>query len=201
MHAFLIIGNKTEDLENQIEKILEEASAVRFDLTLQRIADVKELKSLVKVSFGQKTAILINDFENATEETQNAFLKNLEEPQKNIIYILLANSLNGILPTIISRCEVREIKNQSIDISEKDHIEIVDFINSSVGSKLAFISKIKDREEAVSFINNLIIVSHSLLIDGKVSPKFIENAQKTLTALKLNGNVNLQLTNLVVNIQ
>ena len=46
---------------------------------------------------------LIGNFENASEETQNASLKLLEEPPAGNLIIITANSSNTILPTILSR--------------------------------------------------------------------------------------------------
>lgn len=36
----------------------------------------------------------------------NAFLKTLEEPPENVIFILLGRTKEGVLPTIVSRCQV-----------------------------------------------------------------------------------------------
>ncbi len=56
----------------------------------------------IKSESGHKIT-LIGNFENATEETQNASLKLFEEPPAGNLVILSANSSNTILPTILSR--------------------------------------------------------------------------------------------------
>ncbi|MBP3431932.1 MAG: hypothetical protein J6K39_03675 [Clostridia bacterium] len=48
---------------------------------------------------------LINNFDNSTEEAQNKLLKVLEEPPKNVYFLLSAKSEDRVLPTIKSRCD------------------------------------------------------------------------------------------------
>ena len=52
---------------------------------------------------------------------------------------------------------------------------------------------IKDRDEAIKFVGDLIFIDHE-----KNDFKNMENYLQTLQNLKANGNVSLQLTNFVV---
>jgi len=54
---------------------------------------------------------VIGDFENATEEAQNAALKLFEEIPQNKIIVLTASTVSGILPTVLSRCVFVPFKN------------------------------------------------------------------------------------------
>ncbi len=45
-------------------------------------------------------------------EAQNSLLKVLEEPPKNIIFLIITSSKNSILPTILSRVQVRYLKTK-----------------------------------------------------------------------------------------
>ena len=174
MHAFILINaNPLEFAKKENAKVL--------NFALQKIEDGRDLKKLVKFSYSEKTAILIENIDNATPETLNAFLKNLEEPNKNLIYILTATNLNNVLPTIISRCEiVRTIKTNGQKLitnnkTSKDFLEI------------------KDRDEAIKYIENAIFFAKS-----QNNYKNMENYLYTLKNLKANGNVSLQMTNLLV---
>lgn len=60
--------------------------------------------------------IIISEAQNLNTESQNALLKNLEEPGKNNYIILTANKIKSILPTIISRCQLIKINS----LSKKD---------------------------------------------------------------------------------
>ena len=60
---------------------------------------------------------ILDDAERMNNNAQNAFLKTLEEPPKDSIIILLTQSLNFIIPTIKSRCQIinfTNIKNEDI---------------------------------------------------------------------------------------
>lgn len=193
MHAFIVTDEK------EIEKLLEEHSAQKLEFVLKKIADIGELKSFTKIKQDQKTAIVISNIHEASEETQNAFLKSLEEPQENLMYILTTNNLNNILPTIISRCIVIESHiNQEVS---KEVVKFAEeFIEMPVGQRFEKISEIKDRVEAVGFLENLLKGGHQLFLEKYELAQFLEEAQKCLVNIKQNGNVSLQLTNFVVNL-
>lgn len=173
MHAFLLINSDPNEFAKK-----QNAKVIPF--TLQKIEDARELKKLVKFSFNEKTAIVINDIDSATTEASNAFLKNLEEPTENVIYILTATNINNVLPTVLSRCQLIKGAKQK----QKTN-------NKNVNFKDAF--NIKDRSEAITFIENLIDIDHE-----KEEFKNMENYLTTLKNLKANGNVSLQLTAFVV---
>ena len=68
-------------------------------------------------SFLQKTAylgkfktVLIENAQTMTQAAMNALLKTLEEPSDNSVIILLTNDSESLLPTIISRCRVLNIR-------------------------------------------------------------------------------------------
>lgn len=173
MHAFILINyDPAEFAKEQKAKII--------PFILQKIEDARELKKFVKFSFSEKTAIVIEDIDKATPEASNAFLKNLEEPNDNLIYILTASNLVNVLPTITSRCQVLRIKKEEIRNNYKN-INYKDALN------------IKDRSEAIKFIEDLIYFDHK-----NNNFKYQEIYLQSLKNLKANGNVSLQMTNLVV---
>ncbi|MBN1640458.1 MAG: DNA polymerase III subunit delta' [Anaerolineae bacterium] len=49
---------------------------------------------------------LISHFDRATASAANALLKTLEEPPETVILLLTASSVESLLPTIVSRCQV-----------------------------------------------------------------------------------------------
>ena len=48
---------------------------------------------------------LIGEAKKMTLHTANALLKLLEEPEPNVLYILVASSEQDVLPTVASRCQ------------------------------------------------------------------------------------------------
>ncbi|HWR61238.1 MAG TPA: DNA polymerase III subunit delta' [Clostridia bacterium] len=55
-------------------------------------------------------AVIIENAEKMTQDAQDAFLKTLEEPPGNTVFLLLAENHNLLLPTIVSRCQVYQFK-------------------------------------------------------------------------------------------
>lgn len=53
---------------------------------------------------------LVNEAERMTVQAQNAILKTLEEPPEYAVIILLTSNVNSLLPTILSRCVVLNMK-------------------------------------------------------------------------------------------
>lgn len=185
MHAFLIIG-KTDgkDLAKKLQaKIL--------PYTINKIEDVRNLNNFTRLSVAEKTLIFVENINEATPEALNAFLKNLEEPQENLFYALTSPSVRKVMPTVVSRCQIIKIKNGIHDISNEKEIE--EFLSFSVGQRLAFFDKIRDRNEALAFVESLIYYFHE-----KRDLTNMELLLKTLTRLKANGNVNLQLSYLAI---
>jgi len=195
MHAYLLVGNNN----SQQKKVLEELShAQRLNYSLQKIADVQNLHKLTKLSLKSKTAIVVNDFQLATEAAQNAFLKELEEPQKNIVYFLLATNTSNILPTIQSRCRIIEIGEEAV--TDKDTEFFEDFFHKELADKLTEIYKIRTRDQARSFLTKIIRGGSAKMTSSQGVPHTLKYALKALEAIEQNGNTQLQLTNFVVNI-
>lgn len=53
---------------------------------------------------------ILSEFDSATREAQNALLKTLEEPPAHAILILTASDRQALAPTIVSRCQVLNLK-------------------------------------------------------------------------------------------
>lgn len=200
MHAFLLAEPEIYKSTNlQISNLATKHKAKQLPFEMQKIDDVRALRKLVKLTFSQKTAIVIQNIDTATIEAQNAFLKNLEEPQENLIYILTASNINNVLPTIQSRCEIIQIRNPKNDREagystlNKLKIQILKFQTSDINYKFEHINKIKDRGEALEFVKNLTFFDHQ---ENNFDNQ--ENYLHTLKNLKANGNVALQLSNMLV---
>jgi DNA polymerase-3 subunit delta' len=200
MHSFLIIGGNKNSIEDKIVNILKEYQLKRIDFNGQKIEEIRAINSFISLSLTEKTGIVINNIEKSTIEAVNAFLKNLEEPQEKLYFILTAPNINRVLPTIVSRCQV-------IYSSEKREIEkskeLEDFINMDSSEKFSFLDKFRKREDAIIFFEELTSFLHQKLVNKNGNfpeiSKLLEESQDTLLKLGNNGNVNLQLTKYVVN--
>jgi len=59
----------------------------------------------IRPAAGSRKIAIINDAETMNDEAANALLKTLEEPPDGALIILIASSLDALLPTIKSRCQ------------------------------------------------------------------------------------------------
>ena len=62
---------------------------------------------------GSKRIYIIRDADKMRSETANSMLKFLEEPDNDVVAILMTNNFNNLLTTIISRCQVIRLTNDS----------------------------------------------------------------------------------------
>lgn len=108
---------------------------------------------------GNKRVYIINECDKLNSSSANSILKFLEEPQDDIIAILLTNNISRVLPTIISRCQILNLSNldsKSKDITEiihKNYIKIYDNI------------EINDKEY-INYFENLIYYCESIEKDN-----------------------------------
>ncbi len=80
------------------------------------VEQIRELRAdaFVKPHSAQNRVFIIEDAARMNESGQNALLKVLEEPPKNVIFILLAPSKTVFLDTIISRCVLLSVQTESV---------------------------------------------------------------------------------------
>ena len=76
------------------------------------VADVRELISSViyPPSVGRKRVYIIDEAHMMTPQANNAFLKTLEEPPENTVFVLATTEPGKMLATIRSRCMTFEFK-------------------------------------------------------------------------------------------
>ncbi len=205
MHAYLIIGSSEKGVADSVEKLLKKLKAFPYEFRLNKIDDARYLAKLTSLAIAEPSAYIIRDVHLATTEALNSFLKNLEEPQKDLYYILTAPSAVGLLPTIVSRCEVIKIRNSKTGsdfIVEIRNEDIEKFLNKTTGERLAYCDKIKDRGEAINFVQGIINYLHAVFVSALTNhtnlAANLETATASLNNLKANGNINLQLTNMSI---
>ncbi len=86
-------------------------------IELQQKVSVKALEGEVKI-------YIIQSAEKMNKAASNCMLKFLEEPEENIIAILVTNETHKLLPTIISRCQNIIFKHPKIEENPKTPLDI-----------------------------------------------------------------------------
>ena len=66
----------------------------------------------------QKFKVFVcKNFEKTNTQAQNKFLKTLEEPPKNVVFLLLTTDIKSVLKTIVSRCKLVNVRSLTQDES------------------------------------------------------------------------------------
>jgi DNA polymerase-3 subunit delta' len=77
-----------------------------------KIDQIREMQREIALSpyQGQWRVYVLCDFQQATAEAANCLLKTLEEPPPKVVLILTATESEALLPTIVSRCQVLNLR-------------------------------------------------------------------------------------------
>jgi DNA polymerase-3 subunit delta' len=77
-----------------------------------KIGQIRELQMEMNLApyEGQRRVYILCNFQQATLEAANCLLKTLEEPPPRVILILTAPQAEMLLPTIVSRCQVLNLR-------------------------------------------------------------------------------------------
>ena len=128
-------------LKNNNYPDLLEIKPVNNSIKKEQILELMKVFSNQSI-YGTYQIYVIYQAEMLNPSAANTILKFLEEPEKNIIAILLTNNRYKMLPTILSRCSVITLKH------EEEKLE-------NVNDNLVF----------TKFLNNLITKSNSLILN------------------------------------
>lgn len=146
---------------------------------------------------------------------QNAFLKLLEEPPKNVSFILLCDNISKLLITILSRCTVIKLKNeQKFDETASEYAKAIvrGILSTREYELLLAVNKLTEKEKAdeTLFIVKLILRDGLAVLSGGTAcfdetlgnsisrrisrQKIIEMIELTETAKqKIPQNININL--------
>ncbi len=90
--------------------IEEDSQSIKVD----QVRELQRALSLTPIEAKYRVALFVN-FQNATESAQNALLKTLEEAPSRAILLVTVDSVDHLLPTIVSRCEILRMRTMPID--------------------------------------------------------------------------------------
>jgi len=139
----------------------------------QQILDLQQEFSKSAVE-GNKRIYIIKDADKMRSETANSMLKFLEEPDNDVMAILMTNNFNNILSTIVSRCQVIRLNSNSINnsINEIDELTF-NFIKSLEYDGIKVIIKeqdlifssfnLKERDKFINFFDKMIDMYYDIL--------------------------------------
>ena len=128
-------------------------------------------------------------------EAQNAILKILEEPPKNVIFLIITISKNSILPTVLSRVQVKYQKTKKIvhefklNLQKLDLKDVYEFLKQNQR-----ISKAESKEVVESILYS---VNKNKI---KLNQKELDSFSTAMKLLELNSRPINVLTTLLLNL-
>ncbi len=208
-HSLLFLGDR-ESLEKDIIFELEENFSIKktanpdfyyFKKDLLSVSDVREILETANLkSFSGGKKIFLLSFLNILTESQNAFLKGLEEAPNSVVFIIICPQ-NIFLETFLSRMKINDLRS----VSQKT---VVKNLEKTFSQKISVVTKIcKDiqdekvsREEALSFVQDLEseILSKYGLVEGEIKLRACLLAKKRLS--RKGAMTKMILENLVLQI-
>ena len=194
MMPILLISQDKDQIEQYISNYKKENKItdscvfkIEKQETMIKIDQIRAISQLIERTDKNKKLLIINDFDTAKKETQNALLKTLEDQAENINIILITATTTNILTTIISRTKVVKLYQQIKNITELPWL-IDQQIN--LDDKLLKSQKIK-KEEAVNLIDDCLIYFNSSPDKGAIakSPFFLKEVIR-IRDLIIKNNLN-----------
>ena len=171
-----------------------------------------ENKFSTKPVYTKYNSYIIKNADKMNESASNTILKFLEEPEDNVIGFFIVNNKENILPTIKSRCQIVHVDYNITNEDDSDLINIVneyiDEINNTndyLINKNVILTKYQERNEIEKIL--LMMYDYYFNIFNKnlnnyesriKINKILEIIQKKLNLLKYNGNLELILDSLVI---
>ncbi len=132
----------TDDVEARAEELREELSGSRVVMFVREKFLIEDAKAVIAEAYisEEHEKYLIIAAREYNVYSQNSLLKILEEPPKNIIFILISPSKSALLPTIRSRLPVRKehastsLPQLSIDLQRLDLQTLFKFVSEHKNS-------------------------------------------------------------------
>ena len=151
--------------------------AVSTDTSIIKKSQLLELQEEYnnKSLLDNKRIYIILEAEKLNDSAANTMLKFLEEPEDDIIAFLVTNNRYHVINTLLSRCQVLSIKENSFDLEYDDNF--IELLNSIVNPNNFFINY-KDYSNNI-FIDkdvtkNLFIKVENTIL-GYLESKYIKN--------------------------
>jgi len=144
-------------------------------IKIEQIRFLRE-KVALKPYEAPRKVFIICDAQDMTEEASNALLKTLEEPPPNNVIILLSTSINRMLLTILSRCQIIKFA-ASQDAYEAFRLPEIDTLSVNE-------IKQKDKKDTIEILKALAFWYRDILIAKSGCRKTLMINQSKLGIIK-----------------
>jgi len=182
--SYILISN---DIENEVARLKTELRGYRVVEFIRDEFKIDDAKLVLQEAYISESNLkfLILGASSFNHISQNSLLKLLEEPPRNIRFIVITSSKSNLLPTILSRLPIKkgkmiyDKKEVTINLSKIDYAEIFQFLKSNDRIKKA---EAKELLEAIYY--------KATVVDGLVlSLEQLELFESSYKLLELNSRV------------
>jgi hypothetical protein len=158
-------------------------------------------------------AVIIRQAHCLNTDAQDAFLKILEEPKGNVVFLLLTNQPDRLLPTVLSRCcKIFFPSNVDLEIESNKAQEFQKVIKGNLAQRFAYAQALLGKEEKaeqyaatkgelVSWLSflRICLISEKYDYDKPSCLRAISAAQRALYLLEnTNANQKLNIENFLI---
>lgn len=180
----IIISDEIESEFERLEFELKPFRVVKF-LVIDESFKIEHAKAVVAESYisESQTKYIVIGSNDITDIAQNSLLKLLEEPPRNIEYIIISPTKSNLLPTVRSRLPIlkqessHKVDSLDINLARLDYKEVFAFLKDNTRVK---------KEDAKSLVE--AIFHRATVIDMLIlSPLQLDNFDKAYRLLTLNS--------------
>jgi DNA polymerase III delta prime subunit len=123
------------------------------------IEAIRSLKNSLRLKSDKKRVILINDAGALTLEAQNSLLKILEEPPKDVHFLMSINTMNDLLETIRSRSTIWRLtlpsKEQVVSYLTDYNSQEAQQAVAIAGNKIGLVISMLDKNQESALLNSV----------------------------------------------
>jgi DNA polymerase-3 subunit delta' len=191
--GYILISSSVEAEFERIREGLKPSRVVGFIEDEFKIEHAKAVLAESYISESQTKYIILgaNNFNNVS---QNSLLKLLEEPPRNIEYIIISPTKSNLLPTVRSRMPIvkgetiHTVQEISLNLSKINYAEVFEFLKTNERVK---------KSEAKSLVQALFY--RATVIDKLIlSESQLQNFDRAYRLLELNSRPQSVLAQLVM---
>lgn len=180
--SYILISTEIETEIQKIEEQLQGFRTVKFVRDKFLVEDAKDVIGEAYISESKTKYIILaaNEYNNVS---QNSLLKVLEEPPRNIEFIIISPTKSGLLPTVRSRMPIKNgLKNKqelSVDLSiaKLDYFQIFSFLKEN-----SRVSKAEAKELLRAIFHRATVIDKLILSSSQ-----LENFDNAYRLLELNS--------------
>ena len=173
-----------ENIDNGLYPEIKEINSDGLWIKKDQLLDL-QMEFSTKPVLGNKKIYIINEAAKLNPASANSILKFLEEPEENIIAILITDNRYKVINTILSRCQIISFKNNTYEIDEneknEEYLEAINkfvlyyennHIDTLLNIKNLWFDTFTNKEQMIIGLD-LLILYYKELIDLKCNKKII----------------------------